>query len=172
MRWRKLDIDDKGTREFVKRYRKRARFLVDESLGIEAAKVIRRLGWNATFVSDIGLEGHSDEDVMAFAWREKRILLSHDRDFLDDRRFPPHRNPGVVILPGAEGFTTVLESELFRVLRTIGQHGEAYHGCKIHIRDDGTWSIRLADSPAGAVGARILKFDRSGDIWELAEGVA
>ena len=167
MGWRRIEIDEDEVHQFAIRYKRRARFLVDESLGVEAARVLCNLGWNAKYACDAGLKGHSDEDVMAYAWREKRILFTHDRDFLDDRRFPANRNPGVVILPGAEGSTATLERELARVVVTIGRHGDAYRGSKIHIRDDGTWSIRYAHSPSGAAGARILKFSRGGQIWEL-----
>jgi predicted nuclease of predicted toxin-antitoxin system len=167
MTWRKLEIRAEETREFVRKYKKRARFLVDESLGIEAARVINSVGWNAKFVCELGLGGHSDEDVMGFAWRERRLLLTHDRDFLDDRRFPPNRNAGVLVLPGAEGCTDVLERELARVLITVGRHADAYRGCKIHIRGDGSWSIRYTDPERRTDRPRLLKFQPNGDIWEL-----
>jgi predicted nuclease of predicted toxin-antitoxin system len=51
-------------------------------------------------VDDVGLSGRSGEEVLAFAWEEQRILLTHDFDFLDDSRFPFQRNPGLVVLPG------------------------------------------------------------------------
>ncbi len=54
--------------------------------------------------SSFGLEGRSDEDVLAAAWKDKRVLVTHDADFLDDLRFPPHRNPGIIVIrPGASG---------------------------------------------------------------------
>jgi hypothetical protein len=118
------------------------------------------------FVYDIGLGGHPDENVMSRAWRDKRIVLTHDRDFLDDRRFPPHRNPGVIVLPGAQGCTPVLEWELARVVVADGRHGDVFRGYKIHILEDGTWSIRPPHSPIGLRGTRLLKFDRRGEIWE------
>jgi predicted nuclease of predicted toxin-antitoxin system len=51
------------------------------------------------FAKPVGLGGRSDEEIFAYAWREKRIIWTHDRDFLDDKRFPVHRNPGVLVLP-------------------------------------------------------------------------
>jgi predicted nuclease of predicted toxin-antitoxin system len=169
MPWVELYIGDSEAKKFSDEYKKKARFVIDESLGIVAANVIRDAGWNAVFVTDVGLSGHPDEDLFAFAWREDRILLTHDRDFLDDRRFPPNRNPGLIVLPGASGSTEVLEIELFRVLTTIGLHRRAYLGYKIHIRDDGTWAIRNARSPSGSRNVRLLKFGRHGKIWEWEE---
>ena len=50
--------------------RKKVRFLVDESLGVGVANVLRRAGWNAVFVDEVGLHGHPEEDVFALASRE------------------------------------------------------------------------------------------------------
>jgi predicted nuclease of predicted toxin-antitoxin system len=82
MPWRPLDNPDADE---IGRKRK-TRFLVDESLGVEVARYLRGKGYNALFVRDVDLVGHSDEDIFAYAWREKRMLWTHDRDFLDDVR--------------------------------------------------------------------------------------
>jgi len=167
--WKEVTINPEEVREFVTEHKRKTRFLIDESLGIEAARVIIEMGWNAIYVGDVGLGGRSDEDVMAYAWRQDRILLTHDDDFLDDRRFPPHRNPGVIVLPGAEGTSGTLERELARVLVTIGNHRTAYRGCKIHIREDGTWVIRHRNSPRGVKNAELLRFGSDGKIFEWRE---
>jgi predicted nuclease of predicted toxin-antitoxin system len=91
-------------REFKAEHRGKARFLVDESIGSNVAKFLQDNGFNTKYVADIGLLGHSDEDVFAAAWKDNRIIVTHDPDFLDDRKFPPHRNPGVILVrPGADG---------------------------------------------------------------------
>ena len=42
--------------------------------------------------------------MFAAAWSEGQVVVTHDADFLDNRRFPPHRNPGVILIrPGADG---------------------------------------------------------------------
>jgi predicted nuclease of predicted toxin-antitoxin system len=113
--WKRVELPpDKEMAAFVRDQKAKARFLVDESLGPAVAEVLRGAGWNVKFVADVNLAGHSDEDVLAFAHRDDRILLTHDADFLDDRRFPPHRNPGVVVLPGGSGNERVL-------IRALGQ---------------------------------------------------
>ena len=113
MPWRPLkDPDPEESAAFLKAFRKKARFLVDESLGIGVTQYLRKAGWNVKDVSEVGLSGHSDEDVLAFAERDDRILLTHDEDFLDDRSFPPHRNPGVIILPGGSGDEAALVQAL------------------------------------------------------------
>ena len=103
MTWKELDEPtDAEKRILDSRYRGKARFLVDESTGVEVAMVLRGYGYNAKFVEELGLRGRSDEDVFAVAWKDKRIIITRDSDFLDDARFPPHRNPGIIsVRPGS-----------------------------------------------------------------------
>ena len=100
MPWHRMEMpSNRELSEFMSAFAKKARFLVDETLGESFVGALHDLGYNAIGVAQLGLTGHSDEDVFAAAWRERRILLTQDHDFLDDRRFPPHSNPGVVVLP-------------------------------------------------------------------------
>ena len=80
-------------------WKRRARLLVDENLGERLAGFLRDHRWNAKSVGEFGLDGHDDNAVFALAWRERRFLLTQDRDFLDSRRFPFTRNPGLIVLP-------------------------------------------------------------------------
>jgi Domain of unknown function (DUF5615) len=66
-RWRKRKLRAEDARRFVATFEGKAKFLVDESFGVEAARVIRDLGWDAELVCDVGLGGRPDEDVMAYA---------------------------------------------------------------------------------------------------------
>jgi hypothetical protein len=58
-------------RDIKKSYFGKVRFLVDESMGARVAEIIREHGFNAKYVAEFGLLGHSDEDVFATAWSEK-----------------------------------------------------------------------------------------------------
>jgi predicted nuclease of predicted toxin-antitoxin system len=140
MTWKRLPGGTKSQEAGFNTFRKKARFLVDESLGHAVARVLRDLSWNTVFGPDVGLARHADEDVFAYAWREHRILLTHDRGFLDDRRFPPHRNPGVVVLPGGSGPARGLVEGLRAVLSIIAPYRKAFRRFKIEITEDGTWN--------------------------------
>jgi hypothetical protein len=77
MSWIPIEEISKAEKDaFDRSFAKKARFVVDESLGIGVAKVLRDLRWNVTFVGEVGLSGHSDEDIYAYAGRENRILLT------------------------------------------------------------------------------------------------
>lgn len=148
-------------RDFKHTYKKKVRFLIDENLGKDAADLIVSLGYNTVFVGDVGLSGHSDEAVFAYAWKHKRIILTHDRDYLDDKKFPIHRNPGVIIMPGANG-DGALEVAIASVLSLIAPYSKAHIQMKIEISPDRTWTIRRRD------GVTKIKLAKGGEyfIWE------
>jgi predicted nuclease of predicted toxin-antitoxin system len=67
------------------------RFLVDENLGASLASHLKALGHDAVPVSERA-RGASDEQVLALAVKEQRILVTEDKDFgaLVFRRGMPH----------------------------------------------------------------------------------
>jgi len=160
--------DDEAQRGFVRRNRKKARFLVDESLGIAVSDVLRRSGWNTRYVGEVGLEGRADEDVLAFAQRDDRVLLTHDMDFLNDRRFPPHRNPGVVVLPGNDGNRRVLLTALRRMLAIVGTFREVWRGTKLVFGIDGEIKSKHRDMDTGRMRTTRYRFTqrRGPEMWE------
>jgi predicted nuclease of predicted toxin-antitoxin system len=171
MGWKRIDqdISDEMFKAFERDFKGKARFLVDESLGVEASHVIRASGWNVLYVDEAGLGGKSDEDVYAFAWREDRIILTHDKDFLNDRRFPFHRNPGVIVVPGATGETPGLVDAIFRVLRIIGPYREANRKMKLQIAEDGIWSLKGFAKGQIIIQKRRVRFGQHGEVWEWVE---
>ena len=108
MPWERHPTLTKADIAATRRDLKKTSFLVDESVDLAVAVAFRLAGFKAVHVSEIGLDGHSDEDVFARAWREDRVILTHDADSLNDRAFPPQRNPGAVLLPGTSGTRNTL----------------------------------------------------------------
>ncbi len=143
MRKRKLTLINDQVSDFNRKFESKARFLVDESVGMDAVRLIQDRGWNVRYVDDAGLSGRSDEEVLAFAWGEQRILLTHDFEFLDDSRFP---------LGLAEAINAVLA--------LIGPYSEAYRGYKIRITEDGVWTIRRFNTKEGIYQEISVKFGK------------
>jgi predicted nuclease of predicted toxin-antitoxin system len=134
MAWKKLSVTaDEQTNWLLA---KRTKFFVDESLGPEATSFLREKKLNVKDVFEEGLIGRPDEDVMAFAWRNKRVLLTHDRDFLDNQRFPEHRNPGVIVLPGGAGDQSAMGHGIARVISVFSKDPEAWRHKKIVVTTD------------------------------------
>jgi predicted nuclease of predicted toxin-antitoxin system len=95
----------------------------------------------AVTVWDAGLNGRSDETVFAYAWKHRRILLTHDDDFWNDRRFPEHRNPGVVILPGANGDQRDMIRGLLWMMLMMRRDPKIWLKSKVRVtRDDNVYT--------------------------------
>jgi predicted nuclease of predicted toxin-antitoxin system len=169
MAWKRLEeLSKEELAEIVTSFKKKARFLVDENLGPFVVGVLRELGWNTVSVEDEGYRGHADESVFALAWREKRILVTKDRDFLDDRRFPEHRNPGVIILPDAPIESQKFIATLRNLHKLIAPMARAYHKAKVDLSDPEVISVRSRNDNTGAIETSRYRIARDGnvEIWE------
>ena len=111
----------------------------------------RGQGYNAVFANEVGLSGHSDQDIFSNAWREKRILWTHDRDFLNDARFPEHRNPGLVILPGGDGDKRAMEVGVATALAIFGHGPALWSKTKSIVSSTGEMTIRRRNHVTGDI---------------------
>jgi predicted nuclease of predicted toxin-antitoxin system len=70
------------------------RFHLDEHVDPDIARALRRHDIDVTTTVEAGLRTESDEAQMAFIRRERRIIVTHDVDFL---RFASHssEHPGI-----------------------------------------------------------------------------
>jgi predicted nuclease of predicted toxin-antitoxin system len=58
------------------------RFHLDENVDQALADALIRRGIDVTLPATVGLAGASDEEHLAFALRESRVVVTHDADFL------------------------------------------------------------------------------------------
>lgn len=95
------------------------RFLLDECLPARMAGLLRAAGHDCMHVYDLGLGGQPDEEVMALADREERILLSADTDFGELLANAPVLAPSVILLrrtdKKAESLTSVVLANLGQI---------------------------------------------------------
>ena len=56
------------------------KFLIDESTGKRLADFLKQKGFDAVFVAD-AIQGATDEQVLEFAEKQNRILITNDKDF-------------------------------------------------------------------------------------------
>ncbi len=81
----------------------------------------RRLGWDVLYVIEHDdLRRAPDRRHFELARQLHRTLLTLDRDYLDDRRFPPELNPGLVVAwaPNESLLTRTLAALDQRVFRS------------------------------------------------------
>ena len=149
-------------------FRKVSKFLADENLDAEAVQAIRNIGWSVKTVRDAGIAARSDEVVWATARKEDRVLLTTDKDFLDEQRFPIRQSPGVVILPAVSASVAGLVTALATALNIIGRHREMWCATKLIAGADGTLTIRLIDFHSSGISAVRFWFRDSGPpyIWQ------
>lgn len=57
------------------------RFLVDVNLSVEVARWLRGQGYDAIHLDEVGLPQLADEDIVARAAAEGRVVLTRDLDF-------------------------------------------------------------------------------------------
>ncbi|HSN75908.1 MAG TPA: DUF5615 family PIN-like protein [Anaerolineae bacterium] len=58
------------------------RFHLDENVNLAIASGLRRRGIDVTTSKEAGLVGATDDQQLNFAWREGRVLVTQDTDFL------------------------------------------------------------------------------------------
>ena len=73
-------------------------FLVDADLPRSTADVMRRHGYAAVDVRDIGLRHAEDRVIATHAQRAQQCLVTGDFDFADLRNYPPQDYAGIVVL--------------------------------------------------------------------------
>jgi hypothetical protein len=94
-----------------------------------------------------------DEAHFRLAGQLRRTLLSLDRDYLDDRRFPPAGGPGVLIIsaPDEHGLITLLSRLDRAIFRPQGPGGAGdpgalpLEGRKLHAYPD--WRPSVKEGP-------------------------
>ena len=74
------------------------KLFLDENLSPQHATELRVEGHDAVSVLEVGLAGATDEQVLRFAVKNKRVLVTLDADFANVIRFPPEHTLGVVRL--------------------------------------------------------------------------
>ncbi len=121
------------------------KFLLDQSADFRLIPHLRDLGHDVTAVSQNYPHGMADEDVLALAREEQRILIVADRDFgelIFNQRLP---RAGVIFfrLPGA-----TLQTKIDHLNRVLEEHlGELTRG-EFLVVSPGL--IRVAGRPSSA----------------------
>ncbi len=127
------------------------RVYADANLPVGLVSFMRaRLQWDVLFVMEHDdLRRASDGAHFRLARQLRRTLITLDRDYLDDRRFPPGECGGVIVLaaPDEQGLARILD----RLDRALFQAADPQDPCgpqplagrKVHAHVD--WSADARD---------------------------
>ena len=97
------------------------------------------LGWDVLFVLEHDeLRRAPDVHHYRLARQLGRTLLTLDRDYTNDRRFPPNESPGVIVFsaPDERWLCKLLKQADERVFRSGNVNGPPLEGQKLHWQID------------------------------------
>jgi predicted nuclease of predicted toxin-antitoxin system len=80
------------------------KFLIDADMPRSSSDVVRNLGFEVEDVRDIGMGSAKDNEIIEYAIKTNRIIITRDTDFGEVLRYPNH--PGAIILRLPFTFTT------------------------------------------------------------------
>jgi len=163
MPWQTITIRNDETGALLRRFQNTARFLVDRNLRLRFSSSL--LGYNVTDVFTLKLGSGTQEDVYAAASRQRRILLTSERDFLDDHKFPPDPNACIVVLPANNN--DVLMSALMSALSLIVLGRGLRDGVKVLVGENGRLTVTTYNHTTGVPGRTHYKLRLAGPplIW-------
>ena len=72
------------------------KFLLDADMPRSSAELIRSIGYEVEDVRDIGMRAAKDREIIEYALKNNRIIITRDTDFGEVLRYPEH--PGAIIL--------------------------------------------------------------------------
>jgi uncharacterized protein DUF5615 len=131
----------------VQHFSGQPRVYVDANMPAGLVGLMRRsLGWDVLFVLEHDdLRRAPDGEHYRLARQLRRTLITLDRDYLDDRRFPPEESGGVLVMtaPNENRLMALLKRFDKEILRSasIEEHDPAFddlplEGRKLHVHVD------------------------------------
>lgn len=72
------------------------KFLIDANMPRSSAEVMRFFGYDVEDVREIGMRVARDQEIIQYALKTKRIIVTRDTDFGEVLRYPYH--PGAIII--------------------------------------------------------------------------
>jgi hypothetical protein len=142
----------------VERTAGQPRIYVDANMPAGLVTFMRNaLRWDVLFVIEHDdLRRARDGEHYRLARQLRRTLITLDRDYLDDRKFPPDESGGVLVLmaPEERGYVSLLKRIDAELLRVDPQASDPaadrplpLQGRKLHVHID--WSGSLDSPPEG-----------------------
>jgi predicted nuclease of predicted toxin-antitoxin system len=114
----------------------KARFYADENFPERAISLLRSMGAKVQTHYHAGLSGHPDQDQLAHALRNGLALVTCDRDFLDERRYPLVHCPAIFVFDFGSGSVDEMK-QAFNCLAAVLRTPQFYDKwCKVDAKRD------------------------------------
>ena len=112
------------------------KFLLDENLSPKTATFLQNAGHDVTTVKEAGLKGRDDEHIVAFAEKEKRIIITFDLDFGEIYYFSSKIETGVIVLRLKSQWYDNVNSVLLNLLESGKLETEEFKRALIIVTED------------------------------------
>jgi hypothetical protein len=129
----------------------RTSFLFDENLQTNVIRAIRAYGMRVDTVRELGYRHRSDEEILALAWKRKQMLVTYDRDFWDDERFPFGSFAGVLQLPDIGRNLNFFWRILTEPVRLFSLGHDLWFNTKIRVGEGGRITIKTWERDFGRI---------------------
>lgn len=120
----------------------RTRLLADMNISPKTVQALRQRGWNILRVSDLLPAKAADQEILALARRESRVVVTQDLDFSALLALGGHDRPSLVTLRLSISDPESVTRRLLDVLNRVEQ--ELHEGRAVTIGDN---SIRVRKLP-------------------------
>jgi predicted nuclease of predicted toxin-antitoxin system len=94
------------------------RLLADENVRKRLVRVLKESGRDVK----VAKKGTKNSALFLLAKKEKRILLTNDTEFSDDKLYPPDKTSGIILL---RVFPDTFENQREALLRLLGRFKES-----------------------------------------------
>lgn len=91
------------------------KFLTDECIGLPTLTFLRDLGYNVLTAKEAKLKSKPDIEIIKWAIKENRILITEDIDFGNILLYPPKLHTGIILLR----FRHQLENKIHHMLSCL-----------------------------------------------------
>lgn len=95
------------------------KFLADECLGLPVTTLLRNAGYSVRTAQEASLNGASDLEILKWAVKEKRILVTEDMDFANIILYPPKLHHGIILLRYRHKLEREIHAALSRLLKEL-----------------------------------------------------
>src|SRR3989344_1273193 len=94
------------------------KFLTDENIATSVVHALRNAEFDVKDIKEERLQGTSDEEILDLALREKRIIITHDKDYAELIMISKKESEGVILVRLKDQSASNVQKRLFYLLRS------------------------------------------------------
>ena len=126
-------------------------FLFDENVQTNVISAIRAYGLRVDTIRELDYRRRADEEVLALAWKRKQMLVTYDRDFWDDERFPFGSFSGTLQLPDIGKNLNFFWRILTGPVRLFSRGHDLWFNTKIRVGEGSRITVKCWDRDVGKI---------------------